>query len=415
MKMNTTTIKKLAALTAAALLAICAAFAQQGWAGYTQTGHYTTTNQDGTTTDHDSGKNDNGDTIQTDTTRDKDGRAIVERTEVKDKNGKTKYIRYTKWGDPDKPWKITWGYLWNKQDGPDEEYDPKSGQWKNVDKAADGRCELKTAQGSVIVYLPTDMAAGDTISGMVVTQPAGKNDAERAKNESVLEGLVVSVGDQKTRVRDRWGLWSLPIYAPIPMLKVTLSDSKDHAVAYCSNIPYLEVIKPEGGVVSVPTIGQAGQSIDCWGRFDGDITSDIVTVGGKPVPVLAESPRSLKLMLPADAAGMNNVEIREAGSQPICAPIRLIQLSLRMDRTTMMQGETTPIVLELKGLSGLNEPVSVHLSTHSSGAAQMVGGNEQNVLIQPGEVAADGTCRRTLTITGSHAGAFTISAAVGRG
>src|SRR5262249_5792964 len=48
-----------------------------------------------------------------------------------------------------------------------------------------------TPQGKIKVNLPDDMAAGDTISGTVDIEPAGKNDAERAQNQTELNGEVV--------------------------------------------------------------------------------------------------------------------------------------------------------------------------------------------------------------------------------
>jgi len=48
-----------------------------------------------------------------------------------------------------------------------------------------------TPQGVVRVYLPDDLAAGDMISGTVVAEPAGNNEAERARNREVLGRDVV--------------------------------------------------------------------------------------------------------------------------------------------------------------------------------------------------------------------------------
>jgi hypothetical protein len=39
------------------------------------------------------------------------------------------------------------------------------------------------------------------------------------------------------------------VYAPVPMLRVTATDGAVTATAYCSNIPYLDVIQPSGDVV----------------------------------------------------------------------------------------------------------------------------------------------------------------------
>jgi hypothetical protein len=40
------------------------------------------------------------------------------------------------------------------------------------------------------------------------------------------------------------------VYAPVPMLRVTATDGANTATAYCSNIPYVDVIQPSGDVVS---------------------------------------------------------------------------------------------------------------------------------------------------------------------
>src|SRR4051794_18169150 len=40
------------------------------------------------------------------------------------------------------------------------------------------------------------------------------------------------------------------VFAPVPLLRVTVEDQGQKAEAFCSNIPYIEVIRPNGGVVS---------------------------------------------------------------------------------------------------------------------------------------------------------------------
>src|ERR1700674_3454685 len=57
-----------------------------------------------------------------------------------------------------------------------------------------------TPSAKITVTLPDDIAAGDTISGTVVAEPAGKNDAEKQHNAAELTGYVIEVGDKKTPV-----------------------------------------------------------------------------------------------------------------------------------------------------------------------------------------------------------------------
>jgi len=50
------------------------------------------------------------------------------------------------------------------------------------------------------------------------------------------------------------GKWH-EVYAPIPLLRVRVKDALNEAVAYCSVIPYLDVVKPGGGVVDGTSAG----------------------------------------------------------------------------------------------------------------------------------------------------------------
>jgi hypothetical protein len=47
--------------------------------------------------------------------------------------------------------------------------------------------------GAIRVYLPDDMAAGDTISGTVIAEPKGQTPEERSKNETQLQRYVVTI------------------------------------------------------------------------------------------------------------------------------------------------------------------------------------------------------------------------------
>ena len=57
---------------------------------------------------------------------------------------------------------------------------------------------FQVAAGRLKVFLPDDVRSGDTISGIVIAEPAGNDDTEKAKNAIVLQGLSVFLGDQKT-------------------------------------------------------------------------------------------------------------------------------------------------------------------------------------------------------------------------
>ena len=59
-----------------------------------------------------------------------------------------------------------------------------------------------TPQGNIKVYLPDDIRPGDMISGMVVPEPFGKNEKERAKNLKELIKYSVKVDGNKIVVTE---------------------------------------------------------------------------------------------------------------------------------------------------------------------------------------------------------------------
>jgi hypothetical protein len=107
---------------------------------------------------------------------------------------------------------------------------------------------------------------------ILVGQPSGFSGAPTVTAELIaldLEGnvittLPVSPGDQahlasrispadfKAQSKSARNEWRHEMFAPVPLLKVTAFDpvTQERAEAYCSNIPYLDVLQPNGAVVS---------------------------------------------------------------------------------------------------------------------------------------------------------------------
>src|SRR5512145_2816440 len=57
-----------------------------------------------------------------------------------------------------------------------------------------------TRQGSIQVHLSSDTAPGDTISGVVLAEPAGTTPQEQQENLGTLSGLIVELEGQRTEV-----------------------------------------------------------------------------------------------------------------------------------------------------------------------------------------------------------------------
>src|SRR5262249_9207497 len=121
---------------------------------------------------------------------------------------------------------------------------------------------LTTAQGAVNVYLPNDMAAGDTISGVVYAEPQGGNDAERSRNAHTLNGYALAVVGCRVGVGDRVLHYVVPAGAGALRL-VLRNGARDIGAA---NVP-LAAPAATPAQMSVAPFAQAGRPMQVLGPF----------------------------------------------------------------------------------------------------------------------------------------------------
>jgi hypothetical protein len=263
--------------------------------------------------------------------------------------------------------------------------------------------EYQTPEGTLRVYLPSDLAAGDTISGTVAADPAGDDDRQQQANRAKLEGYVVEVAGEPAQP-DGGGRWQV---ADAPALSVVLRDAVGRDLAR-GEVPVLAGAPLASGFV-LPEIGQAGDPLAIPGPFDGDAGGTRVSLGGAPAEVLAESPRQAVIATPAGAAGPTEIVVEEGGVRT-AGTVRLVALGLSAGDLSLQRGETTEMTLTLSGLAGLERPVAVTVVNASPQVVRLDGPGV--VVVEPGEVGADGRYRRDWTLSGVVPGGFSIQARV---
>jgi len=282
--------------------------------------------------------------------------------------------------------------------------------------------------GDLKVYLPDDMAAGDTISGTVVAEPKGNTEEERARNKDTLEGYVVEIGDQKVSASKGMFMWSVPASAPQMKPKYSLriievSAGKELASAQLPVITSLPKTTPTQTQTPsdyhLPTIGQQGHPVEITGPFDGNLSNTTLNwtaVRGENAEnvsgsfeILAESPRKCVVMSPHNFAGPVDVSLKERNVEAKGA-FRNVGVRLSAPKTNLTKGESTTLTVQIEGLQRIQEPVSLHLV--KSGVVNMEGGDVQTILIPPADVQLDGGFTIKRTITGQQSGAFSVTATV---
>ena len=155
-------------------------------------------------------------------------------------------------------------------------------------------------------------------------------------------------------------------------------------------------------------LGQNGRPIVIPGPFDGNSDNTKCTVGGTSCRILAESPRKVVIQIPAEPVGPTTISIGE--DKTTSGPFRNIGINLSASKTSLMKGEKTTLGVQVTGLTGITNTVTVQLVT--TGAVNMDGGNTQTVQISPGQVGPDGKASLTRTITGVQPGPFNVTANV---
>ncbi len=264
--------------------------------------------------------------------------------------------------------------------------------------------DFQTDGGTLHVSLPDDLAAGDTIAGTVRAEATGGTDAEREANESRLAGFVVEV-DGVPAAPDGRGIWRVP--ADLSRLPVVLRDADGRVLAQ-ADVPVLAGAVPVEEFV-LPTVGQAGDPLTIAGPFDGDPETTTIRVGDAPVQVLAESPRQVVVTTPATGVGPVVLHVEEA-DRTASGTLRLVGLALSAGDLSLQRGETTELRVRVTGLEGLDEPLPLRVTNETPSVVRLEGSSE--MVIQPSEVAPDGSFNHTSTLSGLVPGGFGIRARV---
>lgn len=316
-----------------------------------------------------------------------------------------------------------------------------------------------TAKGRIIVNLPDDMRAGDTISGTVVAEPKGSTDQERSRNTAELSGYVVELSSPKPRndgdKKPPPNIIVILEAAKSNGFKITLPDTKTGQKLLHVNLrqlaqgerskfgasnyslkenepapgrifatsdAYMEVSEPEvwgeTANFSIPPLGQTGRPIVITGPFDGNSLNTKVEfgTGENPIRVMqgiwslaAESPRKAVFTSPSDVTGPMEVHLRE-GNTETTGLFRNVGVNLTAPKTNLFKGEKTELRIEVSGLQGIKEPVP--LTLESRGVITMAGGAYQSLVIQPSQVGTDGRYSTTREVTGVQAGGWSATATV---
>ena len=278
---------------------------------------------------------------------------------------------------------------------------------------------FRTPQGDIRVNLPDDIAVGDTISGTVIAEPKGKTEEERRKNLDELNGYVVELEREETPVFKNVLKWIVPL--GIAGTTIILRDKHGKEVSR-TEVPVhlqpqpLPPVSPKPEDYSFPSIAQAGRPFEVIGPFNGDFGNNSLTIGGRKVNPLAESPRKAVFENPGDVIGQTSYEFKE-GDVETKGEFNNSRVRLTAPKTTLLRGERTTITTRVEGLKGLPlelYPIELVMTNHTPHVVNFkdTKDNELTHSILHDKVSPGGTYEFKTSIVGVKPGAFHIGGVV---
>ncbi len=278
-----------------------------------------------------------------------------------------------------------------------------------------GMITFNTLQGQVIVSMPANVAAGDTISGSLSTLASDAPNAKQATNRNELTGYVVEVNEQRAKMYDKKFMYVVSETDVQNGLVVSLTNDAGNmigsAIAPCSKTQQVAVHPSilSANNFHIPAVGLQGDQISITGPFDGNSANTTCKIGENYLDVIAETPNQMIIFSPLDSKGLTSFTLVEKNIEKK-SEYRNLGLQLSASKTTLVKGDQSILTLQLSGLENLKENVILHLVC--TGAATMKGGNKQTIEIRPKDVQADGSCLKTRTLTGIEKGTFQVKVTV---
>ena len=198
---------------------------------------------------------------------------------------------------------------------------------------------ISVPEGTLRVYLPDDIAAGDTISGTVVAEPAGNTGAQRSHNTSELEGYVVEVGPAKATAAGRVFV-ATGIAAGTYVIVRSSKGTEVQRISVPIQPAQPPLVRPPApNDYHFPQFVAAGQPFVIHGPFSGDFQQTTLAVGGQPVDKLAQSPRTFVAAPAANVSGPTSYQLNDRGVA-VTAPCNVISLKLTRRRRASREAST---------------------------------------------------------------------------
>jgi hypothetical protein len=236
---------------------------------------------------------------------------------------------------------------------------------------------FSTESGQARVYLPDDVAPGETFSGTV-----------EATRDFVLE-----FAGQTAKASADSFQWTVPQVQNGEFVPLILRSVRGQELARASIRVTAQTTPPPTGF-HVPRFVQAGSFFPIPGSFDGNLKSTSLVIDGHATRVFAESPRKAIVRAPATVLGSVDYRLTAKGVETQ-GRIRSLAIELTGPISNQREGAPPAFDLTVKGLAGLEDDVPLRIA-----------GNY--FYLRPDAVPPEGVFRATRAFDGVPPGATSI-------
>lgn len=254
---------------------------------------------------------------------------------------------------------------------------------------------IKTKNGNITVYLPSNIHSGDIISGTVISDPTDRN---KKKKNSPLQKNISVFGNKIPLSKSKFSI-------KIPNEKTSTFDENDIHIPI-SESPR-DIFLTE---FNIPNYFRAGYPQKIKGGFDGDFKNSKILLNDKVLDILTESPQEIVVQIPPNISGKKTLEILE-NDIIFFTEIACIDLNMTAGKTNLFKGESTNINIEIIGLQYISEHIVVIIENLNTQNVHLEGGEIQNIIINPLD-AKDGVFTKELKVTANLNGNFSIKATI---
>lgn len=273
-------------------------------------------------------------------------------------------------------------------------------------------------EGTVRVYLPADIRPGDTISGTVISEAAGKNEKELTRNSALLEGMVVDVQGSAKKGSGAFG-FAVPATTSTP-LPLALRNASGKSLStfklpvYAGWPVATPITSPGPQDFCIPPIAQTGNLFPIAGSFDGKSASTALKLGSEGCTILAESPRTSIAVVPRASIGAQTAELKEMGFTAV-APVHCLKVTLSTPSSTLLKGQQSTISVRVTGLAGLADsayPIPFQFTNLSPGQIRMGNGSTIARVLITQSSAVSGSWTSSVPILASVDGPFQVQGTI---